>query len=72
MINLLGAEDHTGPAKYLGFEECLKIDGAFLHIYGKNITKPFRKMGHATIIDESVEAAKAKATLIKNTLKIIS
>ncbi len=72
MVNLLGAEGHTGDAVYQGLFDCLKIEGAYLHIYGKTQTKPFRKMGHATVIADSVEEAKSKAALIKNTLKIIT
>lgn len=70
MINLLGADGFTGSAYYEGFEDCLKIEGANLHFYGKEITKPFRKMGHATIVDSDIESARAKAKMIQNTLKI--
>ncbi|MEM9921130.1 MAG: 5-(carboxyamino)imidazole ribonucleotide synthase [Bacteroidota bacterium] len=70
MINLLGAEGHTGTARYTGLEECLKIDGAYLHIYGKEVTKPFRKMGHATVIDADPQQAIDRARFIQNTLKI--
>ncbi len=72
MVNLLGADGFTGPAAYEGLEECLAIEGVHLHLYGKAITKPFRKMGHATIVDEDLEKAKEKARKVKNTLRIIA
>jgi len=45
MINLLGEEGYTGSAKYEGIEDALKVEGLHLHLYGKKITKPFRKNG---------------------------
>lgn len=70
MVNLLGADGYTGKAVYEGLAECLAIEGVKIHIYGKEITKPFRKMGHATIIAETIEAAKEKARKVQNTLII--
>ena len=53
-------------------EELLSIDGVTPHIYGKKITKPFRKMGHVTIVNSSIEKAKTIAKKIKESVKIIS
>ncbi len=72
LINLLGEPGYDGNAAYQGLEEVLKEEGVFIHLYGKKITKPFRKMGHVTILNESLELAKAKAQLVKNTLKVIA
>ncbi|WP_421948120.1 5-(carboxyamino)imidazole ribonucleotide synthase [Phaeodactylibacter xiamenensis] len=72
MVNLLGAPGHTGPVHYKHLEECLKIEGAHFHLYGKSTTKPFRKMGHATIVDESLERAVGKARWIQEKLEIVS
>jgi 5-(carboxyamino)imidazole ribonucleotide synthase len=72
MVNILGAEGHDGPARYDGLAECLAIEGVHLHLYGKEHTKPFRKMGHATVVDESLEGAKAKALEVLKTLKVVS
>jgi 5-(carboxyamino)imidazole ribonucleotide synthase len=72
MVNLLGADGHTGAAHYEGLDTCFAIDGANFHIYGKTITKPFRKMGHATVVDTDLEQAKEKAKQINRTLRIIS
>lgn len=72
MVNLLGEEGYNGPARYEGIEEILKTPGIYIHLYGKMITKPFRKMGHVTIIDDDVESLKKKANFVKQTLKITS
>lgn len=72
MINLLGEKGHEGPAKYDGLEKVLAIDGAYVHLYGKKHTKPFRKMGHVTIVDQNRDQAIEKARLIQETLKVIS
>jgi 5-(carboxyamino)imidazole ribonucleotide synthase len=72
MVNLLGEPGYSGPVKYAGLEECLAMEGVKVHLYGKTSTKPFRKMGHVTILDPDVEAAKIKARIVKDTLKVIS
>ena len=72
MVNLLGAPEHTGPAQYEGLEEVLEMPGVYLHLYGKAITKPFRKMGHATIVARDMKTAKKRARQVQETLKIIS
>lgn len=72
MINLLGADDHTGPAHYEGLENALAISGVYPHLYGKAITKPFRKMGHVTITADSVDEAVEKADKVKSIINIIS
>ncbi len=70
MINLLGEPDFTGLVKYEGIDECMKIAGAKFHIYGKSETKPYRKMGHITVIDKSIENAQQKAEKIQKILKV--
>lgn len=71
MLNLLGDANHSGIVKYEGIEAVLKIEGANIHIYGKKETKPFRKMGHITIIDNNLGSAKIKALRIKELIKVI-
>lgn len=72
MINLLGEKDYNGTAKFIGIEEVLKLDGVYIHLYGKKYTKYFRKMGHITILDKDLNKAIEKANKIKNTVKVIS
>ena len=70
MVNLLGEDGFTGNARYEGMEECMAVKGVYVHLYGKKLTKPFRKMGHVTITDESVDQLKTKARKVKETLKV--
>ncbi len=72
MVNLLGEKGFSGEAVYQGFENVVAVEGVKIHLYGKKNTKPYRKMGHITILDESLEKAKEKAEWVKNELKIIS
>jgi 5-(carboxyamino)imidazole ribonucleotide synthase len=72
MINLLGEPGFEGPAQYQGMEQVLKCGGVYVHLYGKALTKPFRKMGHVTIVDADREKAIEKAKYVQETLKVIS
>jgi len=72
LLNLLGEEGETGDAKYQGFEEVIAIEGVFPHLYGKKETKPFRKMGHITIIGETLEDIVQKVDFVKNKLKVVA
>ena len=70
MVNLLGEDGFTGNARYEGMETCMAMKGVYVHLYGKKLTKPFRKMGHVTITDDSIESLKVKARKVKETLKV--
>lgn len=70
MVNLLGEKGFEGDALYEGFEEVMKMQGVKVHLYGKKITKPFRKMGHVTIVADSVEQAMVTARKVKELLKV--
>jgi 5-(carboxyamino)imidazole ribonucleotide synthase len=70
MVNLLGEKGHTGTPYYEGLDEVMKMIGVYVHLYGKTSTKDFRKMGHVTILDSSLEEAKLKGNKILNTLKV--
>ncbi len=72
MINLLGAEGFNGKAILEGVHEILSLSSVYLHWYGKSITKPYRKMGHVTIIGDNGPELKQKAIEVKNKIKIIS
>jgi len=72
MVNLVGAEGHTGNVVYKNMEAILKLDGVTPHIYGKKQTRPFRKMGHVTIVNEDIEEARNIAQQVKETIKVIS
>ncbi len=70
MVNVLGEDGYTGDAIYEGLDECLALSGVSVHLYGKKITKPFRKMGHVTIVDKTLEGLSEKANFIKEKLKV--
>jgi 5-(carboxyamino)imidazole ribonucleotide synthase len=72
MVNLVGEEGHTGPVIYEGIEDILALSGVYVHLYGKAETRPFRKMGHVTIIDPDLEQARATARAVKEKIKVIS
>ena len=72
MINLLGEKGHEGPARYEGLDDALAQSGVYVHLYGKAITKPFRKMGHITVVDKDLAVATEKAKALKDSVKIIS
>jgi len=70
MLNLLGEAGHKGLVRYEGVEECLTLEGVHIHLYGKALTSPFRKMGHVTITADSVEEAMKKANFVKEKLRV--
>ncbi|WP_100616287.1 5-(carboxyamino)imidazole ribonucleotide synthase [Confluentibacter citreus] len=72
MVNLVGAEGYTGDVVYEHIETIMKMDGVTPHIYGKKQTRPFRKMGHVTIVNENLDEARKIAEQVKNTIKVIS
>lgn len=72
MVNLVGAEGFSGPVVYKNIEKTLAIDGVTPHIYGKRETRPFRKMGHVTIVNENMLEARRIAEEVKNSIRVIS
>ena len=72
MVNLVGEEGYTGNVVYKNIESIMEMEGVTPHIYGKKQTRPFRKMGHVTIVNEDVSEALKIAGQVKNTIKVIS
>jgi 5-(carboxyamino)imidazole ribonucleotide synthase len=72
MINLLGAPDFEGEAVYDGLQEVMQLKGVKVHLYGKQTTKPFRKMGHVTIFGDTLDIVKAKGRQVSETLRVIA
>lgn len=72
MVNLSGEEGYTGPVLYENIEKIMKIPGVTPHIYGKKLTRPFRKMGHVTIVNKDINEARKLAEVVKNTIKVKS
>jgi 5-(carboxyamino)imidazole ribonucleotide synthase len=72
MVNLVGDEGFSGPVIYENIEQIMGIDGVTPHIYGKRETRPFRKMGHVTIVNQNMEEARKIAETVKNSIRVIS
>lgn len=72
MVNLLGEDGYTGPALYEGLETLLAMPGVFPFLYGKAITKPFRKMGHVTIMDADLDLLREKVERVKAGIRVVS
>ena len=72
MINLLGEKGFEGKARYENIEEVLHTEGAYIHLYGKEETKPFRKMGHITVCNTNLEEAKDIARRFLKEVKVVS
>jgi len=72
MVNLVGAEHHTGDVLYKNIDAIMAMDGVTPHIYGKKQTRPFRKMGHVTIVDKDIDKARLIAQQVKETIEVIS
>jgi len=72
MVNLVGEEGFSGDVVYENIEKILAIDGVTPHIYGKMQTRPFRKMGHVTIVNENIDEARKIAEQVKNAIRVIS
>ena len=72
MVNLVGSEDYTGNVVYKNIDKILAMDGVTPHIYGKKQTRPFRKMGHVTIVNKDIAVAREVAESVKRTIEVIS
>lgn len=72
MVNLLGYEsaesDYSEKRKQLA-----QIEGAFVHWYGKKVSRPGRKLGHVTVLldEEALEHGRSPAEAIAQTIESI-
>jgi 5-(carboxyamino)imidazole ribonucleotide synthase len=72
MVNLVGEPGHEGNVIYDGIHDILAMPGVTPHIYGKKQTRPFRKMGHVTIVGNDMETARARAQQVKERMKVVA
>ncbi|HEY8689161.1 MAG TPA: 5-(carboxyamino)imidazole ribonucleotide synthase [Chitinophagaceae bacterium] len=70
IVNIVGDENSSGSANYIGLEDVLQMENVFVHIYGKKQTKPGRKMGHVTILGKERKELIHTAHKIKHCLKV--
>lgn len=72
MVNLVGSPDYEGEPIYKNIDRIFRMKGVTPHIYGKKQTRPYRKMGHVTIVDKDINQARILAEEVKNTIRVIS
>ena len=72
MVNLVGSEGHKGEVRYQGLEKILELPGVTPHIYGKRLTRPFRRLGHVTIVDPNIDQARKRAREVKENIEVVS
>lgn len=70
MINILGANDFSGEYYLQGEDEILRMEGVYIHMYGKSTSKPMRKLGHVTVLANTVEEVKEKAVKVSSLMSI--
>jgi 5-(carboxyamino)imidazole ribonucleotide synthase len=68
MLNIVGEKGFEGPAVYQGLQDVLAMSGVYVHLYGKSHTKPFRKMGHVTVLGREISEIKERIDYIKSIL----
>lgn len=72
MVNLVGDERFSGPVVYENIAKIMQLKGVTPHLYGKKETRPFRKMGHVTIVHEDINEARKLAEEVKQTIRVVS
>ena len=70
MINILGPSSFSGSYRIRGLNEFCSVQGAQLHLYGKKISKPNRKLGHITVTATSAESALRRAKQARKALTL--
>lgn len=72
MVNLIGAENEIGDAKIENIEQMLNLPGTYLHWYAKSETRPGRKMGHITILNDDLDELKKNIDFVNKTIKVVA
>ncbi len=72
MVNLVGEVGYSGPVLYQGMSALLTMSGVYPHLYGKSHTKPYRKMGHVTVLADSFEELQNKVASVKSSIRVVS
>jgi 5-(carboxyamino)imidazole ribonucleotide synthase len=70
MTNILGIPNYSGNYSITGIDKAFAVPGMKLHLYGKRITKPQRKLGHFTITAESTQEALSRARRVRKLLRV--
>ena len=72
MINIVGPQNLNGKYQLLNEDVLTQNDDVFIHMYRKSETRPNRKLGHATIIADSLDELLEKAKTLQNQLQIVA
>ena len=72
MLNIIGPEGVNGEYRLKYTDKLLEIPGVYIHLYNKKESKPNRKMGHITVMADSLEKVKEKAMQVKSLIEIES
>ena len=70
MLNILGPKNYIGPYVISGVTKLLSIPGLTLHIYGKKISEPKRKLGHITILGKSMHETLSRVNTANRSVKV--
>ncbi|MFL6372947.1 MAG: 5-(carboxyamino)imidazole ribonucleotide synthase [Nitrososphaera sp.] len=70
MVNILGRERLNGPYVIRGLKRALSVPGVKLYVYGKQTSKPGRKLGHITATARTVEEAASRATKARSGIEL--
>ncbi len=70
MLNILGSPDFSGPYYLSGYDQLLQEEGLYVHLYGKKQARPHRKLGHITILGDTLTQALDKARKIESVFAI--
>lgn len=72
MINLIGEPGFSGPVRYQGIEDAMRVEGVYVHLYGKSQTRPYRKMGHVTVTATDLKTAEEKAGWVRSRIRVLA
>jgi 5-(carboxyamino)imidazole ribonucleotide synthase len=72
MINIVGPENIAGPYHLQNEKELTANGDVFIHMYRKSETRPHRKLGHTTVIADTLEELLPKAEALRSQLQIIA
>ena len=72
MLNLLGSPGYQGLPLIEGVDTLFEMEDAYLHWYGKPETRPNRKMGHVTVLGDTMSEIRSKLSTLSKEVKVKS
>jgi 5-(carboxyamino)imidazole ribonucleotide synthase len=71
MKNILGPPNFSGNYRIRGMRKLLSIPSTKIHLYGKSLTSPGRKLGHITCTGPTLDEVIKRSSYAKNSIEII-